>query len=62
MKFDTFQGKNGQWYWRCGPATGGKKTADGSEGYTRRSSARRAAWRLVAAIRGKVCSVDGEKG
>ena len=58
MKFDTFQGNNGQWYWRCGPSTGGKKTADGSEGYASPSNAKRAARRLIQAIRTRVCRVD----
>ncbi len=62
MKFDTFQGNDGQWYWRMGPITGGRKTGDGSEGYATRAGARRAAWNVVKRIRADLVSVDGKRG
>lgn len=58
VAFETFKGKNGGWYWRCGPITGGRKTGDGSEGYTRRADARRAARTHVERVR-NVVTIDG---
>lgn len=60
MKFTIYPGKNGQWFWRAGPSTGGRKTADGSEGYTRRADAERAVSRFVEGMRaGVVIEVVG---
>lgn len=41
-KVEIFQGQGGGWYWRA-RAANGKVVADGSEGYSNRSNARRAA-------------------
>lgn len=59
MRFSVHQGKDQQWYWRAGPSTGGRFTADGSEGYSRRWNAVKAARRFANAIlRGKFVTVD----
>jgi uncharacterized protein YegP (UPF0339 family) len=42
MTVHVHRGKDGQWYWRA-VARNGRTRADGGEGYTRRSSAVRAA-------------------
>lgn len=62
MKFDVYQGKDGQWYWRMGPRKGGRKVGDGSEGYASRRGARRAAWNVVKRIRAALVDVDGQVG
>lgn len=60
MRFSIYPGANGQWYWRAGPSTGGRKTADGSEGYTRKADAERAVERFIAAVRaGVIVQVEG---
>ena len=60
MRFSIYPGANGQWYWRAGPSTGGRKTADGSEGYTRKADAERAVARFIEAVRaGAEVQVEG---
>jgi len=59
VEFNTFEGNGGGWYWRCGPASGGRKTGDGSEGYSSRSAAKRAAKSMIIRIRSGPATVDG---
>lgn len=43
---DVKQGRDAQWYWHI-TAPNGRKIADGSEGYSKRSGAVRAAKRFI---------------
>lgn len=45
MKVQIFQGKDKQWYWRFVAPNG--RTLCVSEGYARRQSAKKSAWRCV---------------
>ena len=50
-KVETFQGENGDWYWRM-VAANGETVADSAEGYTRRADAERAARRMLELVEG----------
>lgn len=49
IRFETYQGRDGQWYWRA-KSFNGVTVADGAEGYASRSNARRAVVRFVARL------------
>lgn len=38
VNFETYQGEDGQWYWRC-KASNGQVVATGAEGYAAKSKA-----------------------
>ena len=48
MKFEIFQGKNGQWYWRLKAAN--SQIVAQSEAYTRKADAARACKSILAAF------------
>ncbi len=55
MKFATYRGRDGQFYWRL-KARNGRIIADGSQGYASRSNAVRAVRRLQATFRRQYAS------
>lgn len=55
MRFEIFQGKNGQWYWRL-KARNNQIVAQ-SEGYTRKHGAWRSAVKVLDTIKGEICYV-----
>lgn len=59
MHFHTFQGRDGHWYWHA-KSVNGVILADGAEGYTTRSSARRAVLRFIERMYIGGHALDGE--
>lgn len=49
-KIEVFPGKNDEWYWRARHHRTSKIVADGSQGYSTASNARRAARRIGRAL------------
>lgn len=55
MRFEIFQGKNGQYYWRL--KSRNNQIVAQSEGYTRRNGAERAAAKIAADLYGRLATV-----
>lgn len=61
LTFDTKQGEDGDHYWFA-EAHNGDTVCDGSEGYTRKGDAKKAAKHLIAMIERGLYDIEGEQG